>query len=384
MLMTRYLMKNLITATVFIALTLTMVVWLTQSLKLLELVASSDAPPLLFIKMVLLTLPRFLEIILPVALVTAILFVYNRLIMDNELIVLRSCGFDQYALARPALLLAGAMAIILMAMTTYFSPVSYTGMLALKQEIKAKYSSFLLREGVFNTFGKDLTVYLQRRQANGDLTGLMIHDTRDKTKPPVTITAKRGQIVMDSGIPNIIVYDGMRQQMDEASGVVTKLYFARYTIEIKGFENDSPNRWRKPEERTLVQLFHPDLSDKRDVANRAVFMAEASNRILSPLNALGFALVALSAILLGPFNRRGQARKVMIGAVTIVLLQAFDLALLNATKKHPDAVIALYAATLLPIGFGAYALHFKGEQKLMALLRRWNAFRQRKWEAAAP
>ncbi len=45
MLVTRYLFKNLLTATLFVALTLTLVVWLTQSLKLLELVANSDAPP---------------------------------------------------------------------------------------------------------------------------------------------------------------------------------------------------------------------------------------------------------------------------------------------------------------------------------------------------
>ncbi|MBI1215510.1 MAG: LptF/LptG family permease [Alphaproteobacteria bacterium] len=381
MLMTRYLMKNLLAATVFIALTLTMVVWLTQSLKLLELVASSDAPPLLFLKMVVLTLPKFLEIILPLSLVTAILFAYNRLIMDNELIVLRSCGFDQYALARPALLLAGLMAVLLMAMTTYISPASYTDMLEMRQEVKAKYSSFLLRAGVFNTFGKELTVYLQARAPNGDLTGLMIHDTRDKTNPPVTITAKRGQIVMQDGMPNIIVYDGLRQQMDPASNVITKLYFERYTVEIKGFENDSPTRWRKPEERTLMELLHPNMKDPADVQNRGVFLAEASNRVLSPLNAIGFSLVALSAILLGPFNRRGQTRKVLTGAIAIVMLQALDLALLNATKKHPGMAVFLYLTTLLPIAFGAYALHLKGEQKIMALLRRWNALRNRRWEA---
>jgi lipopolysaccharide export LptBFGC system permease protein LptF len=52
-------MKNLLSATLFIALTMTAVIWLTQSLKLLELVANSDAPPSLFIKLVAFSLPRF-------------------------------------------------------------------------------------------------------------------------------------------------------------------------------------------------------------------------------------------------------------------------------------------------------------------------------------
>lgn len=374
MLVTRYLMKNLLVATAFIALTLTMVVWLTQSLKLLELVASSDAPPSLFLKMVLLTLPKFLEIILPIALVTAILFVYNKLIMDNELIVLRSCGFDQYALARPALIIAGVLCAVQMALTTYISPASYTGMINLRQEVKTKYSAFLLRAGVFNTFGKDLTVYLQSRDDAGDLIGLMIHDTRDHAHPPVTITAKRGHITMDGGVPSIVVYDGMRQQPDPASNVITKLYFQRYTIEIKGFGNDAATRWRKPEERTLYELLNPDMSDPKDVSSRAVFLAEANNRILSPLNALGFAFVALCSILLGPFNRRGQTRKVVTGALIVIFLQALNLALLNASRKHPGVAVLLYVTTLSPIALCAYALHFNGEQRLMALLRRVRAF----------
>ncbi|HRJ66403.1 MAG TPA: LptF/LptG family permease, partial [Alphaproteobacteria bacterium] len=105
MLTTRYLFKNLFSVTVFVAVTLSLVIWLTQSLKLLELVASSDAPPSLFLKLVALTLPRFLEVILPLALVTGILFTYNKMIMDNELVVMRACGFDQFTLARPALTL---------------------------------------------------------------------------------------------------------------------------------------------------------------------------------------------------------------------------------------------------------------------------------------
>ena len=83
----------------------------------------------------------------------------------------------------------------------------------------------MLREGVFNTFGDDLTVYIREKSVVGDMEGLMIHDRRDKDNPPVTITAKRGQLLMENDQPMIVVYDGMRQQIDKASGNLTKLYF---------------------------------------------------------------------------------------------------------------------------------------------------------------
>ena len=371
MLMTRYLFKNLFSVTVFIAITLTMVILLTQSLKLLELVAASDAPPGLFLKLVALTLPRFLEIILPLSLVAATLFIYNKFIMDNELIVLRACGFDQLALARPALIMAGLTVAVLILLTTWLSPSSHTEMKQLRRAVKAQYSSFLLREGVFNTFNDDLTVYVRERDGAGDLLGLMIHDRRERDKPPVTITAKRGRIMMDGDTPNILVFDGMRQQMDLKSHVVSRLFFSRYTIEIKGLESESSLKWRHPNERTFWELIHPDLTDKRDRDSRDDFIVEANERLLTPLNALGFTLIALASVLLGPFNRRGQSKKVMLGIVVVVALQSLNLALVSAAQRNINVLPLLYLATLLPIAAGFFLLHIRGEQWLMSLLRKW-------------
>ena len=383
MLMNRYLMKNLTSATLFVALTLTAVIWLTQSLKLLELVANSDAPPSLFIKLVALSLPRFLETILPISLVTAILFVYNKMIMDNELIVLRSCGFDQYAMAKPALTLAAAVTILMLCLTTYLSPMSSSAMQELRDSIKAQYSAFLLREGVFNTFGRDMTVYVRARGENNDLTGLMIHDTRDKTKPPVTITAKRGRIVMNGDTPEIIVFDGLRQQMDDDTTVITKLYFSRYTIEINGLGAEPHARWRDANERTLPELLSPNMNDLHEKRNRDLFLAEAINRVASPFNTFGYTLVAMAAILLGPFNRRGQSKKVVSAGVAVATIAVLNVFLANLAKRHLAADIGLVALVIAPIAFGIWALNLHGEQHIMQLVRRWNARVNSRWERAA-
>lgn len=377
MLMTRHLLKNLFTVTAFIAFSLAMVIWLTQSLKLLDLIANSDAPAGLFIKLIALTLPRFLEIIIPLALVASILFVYNKMIMENELIVLRSCGFDQLALARPALILAGFATLLILLLSTYVSPRGYAATQVLQQNVKTQYSTFLLREGVFNTFSNSLTVYLRARAKDGDLMGVTIHDTRDKTKPPVTITAKRGRIVMEGETPSIVVYDGMRQQMDENSDVTTKLFFSRYTIQIKGLESGARERWREANERTLVELMNPDMTNRRDRNNRDVFRAEVHHRLVTPFNAIGFSLVALATILLGPFNRRGQSKKIMAGAVIIVCLQALDLVVVNRAREDLAFVPALYVMTFLPAGLCFFLLHARGEEWLVGYLRR---MRQKRFE----
>jgi lipopolysaccharide export system permease protein len=380
MLLTRYLFKNLLNVTVFVALTLTLVICLTQSLKLLELVANSDAPPSLFLRLIVLTLPKFLEIILPLSLVIAILFTYNKLTMDNELVVLRGSGVDQYGLARPAVILAIAVSLIILLLNAWITPRCMGQMQTLRQLVKTQYSAFLLREGVFNTFGDKFTVYLRERDDNGNMLGLMIHDTRDKTKPAITIIAKKGEVVMDGDVPNIVVYEGMRQQLDPDSGALTKLYFSRYTIEIKGLEGSTPERWRSASERTLPELINPDMSNKADVSNADLFLAEANHRVISPWNALSFAMIALVTVLLGPLNRRGQSKRILFGIVLVVLAQSLDLLFVNISKKHLNAAPLVYLNTFLPIILGFYLLHMRGEQKLMSMIRRWNAYNHRRFE----
>lgn len=383
MLITRYLMKNLVSATVFVTLALTMVVLLTQSLKILELVANSDAPPGLFAKMVALSLPKFLETILPVALVIATIFTYNKFIMDNELVVLRSCGFDHHALARPALLLATGTTIVMMALTTYATPVSYAAMQSLRTQVMSKYSAFLLREGVFNTFGKDLTVYVRGRDRNGDLTGILIHDRRDKNKPPSTTTAKRGRLVMNKDIPTILVQDGMRQQMDTASNSVSRLYFSEYMIEVNSLDTGQRVRNRDYSERTLPELLRPDMAVKYDRDRREVFLAEAHADLVRPFLSVAFVLPALAVLLVGPFNRRGQGRKVTVAVLIIVLIMAANLVLISATRRHIELAPLLYIAVFAPIFASYYALGLRGEQQIMALLRRWNERRGRQAGVAA-
>ena len=44
--------------------------------------------------------------ILPIAVFAAVMFTYNRLLVDSELVVLRAGGCSQFMIARPAIILA--------------------------------------------------------------------------------------------------------------------------------------------------------------------------------------------------------------------------------------------------------------------------------------
>lgn len=350
-----YLFKSLCIATAFIAIVLTFIIFLTQSLRFLEIIMNAGAAGSVFWVLTGLALPRFFEIILPLSLMAATLFLYNKMTLDSELTAMRAIGHSSFALAKPAIVLSTIMTLFLLAITMWIAPMSLAKMHQMRAELKADFSNFLFREGVFNKVGKGLTVYIRNRAENGELQGLMIHDTRDRSKPPSTILARRGQIISGEKNQQVVVFDGSRQEYKEKSQILQKLVFERYTIDLPS--NIKTNQeWAEPDERTITELINPDLSNKKDLKNLREFKVEIHRRMTSPLLALAFPLIALVALLLGPVDRKGQTIKIGATIIGVMLLQSLFIATYNISKNNDIGLFLMYFITLMPILLSLMAL----------------------------
>lgn len=363
----RYVFKNLALATIFVSITLSVVIFLTQSLRFLELVINSGASSTSFWILTFLALPRFFEIIMPLSLMAATIFIYNRMTMDSEMIAIRSVGYAPMALARPALTLAMMVTVFLWVMTMWVAPQSLSGMQQLRQVIKASYSSLLFREGVFNQVGNGLTVYMRERTSDGELHGLMIHDSRNKGQAPSTILAKRGVLVAQDEGHEVVVFDGSRQEYNAETGTLHRLNFERYTIDMPESE-PVRTRWKEPDERTINQLLSPNLTNARDLENRRQFNVEIHRRIASPLLALLFTTISCCALLLGPVERRGQGLRITVAIGSVVFLQSLFLAASSLSRQSDWGLLLMYLVPVAPLFLLLFILSTPGEKFRRRLL----------------
>ena len=347
----RYILKNLLPATVFVAVTLAAIIMLTQSLKFLELIIEAGASSSSFWVLTFLALPRFFEVILPLALMISTIFIYNRLSSDSEIVVMRAAGKSPMQLARPALLLSLIVTFVLLFITTWLAPVSLNSMVKMRQVIKTQYSTLLFREGVFNAVGDDLTVYISDRNSKGELEGLLIHDSRDDLPAPVTIIAKRGIIVSTDEGQQVLVYDGSRQEFNEKTGALNRLDFDRYTIDLPE-AGAAKKRPKDADERTFKELLNPDLSKAYDLEHQDKFQTEIHRRILGPFLAIGFTLVALCFVLLGPVNRRGQGKRIFMAVTSVIIIQGLYLGSFSLASESLFGLIFMYGVVFIPIVVG--------------------------------
>ncbi len=350
----RYIFRQLFWWTVFIAISLTCVVWLTQSLRFVEMIVNRGASAPIFLYLTLLLLPTFLSLILPIATFTAVLFGYNKMILDSELVVLRASGWSQFALARPAIILAAILTLVGYFLTVFLIPASYREFKELQFHLRNSYSTVILQEGVFNPVMTGITVYIRDRSPSGELLGIIIHDNRKPSKP-VTMMAERGAIVAGEKGPRVVMANGNRQEIQGDHGRLTLLYFDNYTFELSGLVDPPNTRVRDSRERYLHELFFAkERSD--EVWDFQKLRMEGHHRLASPLLGLAFVLTGLAFLLAGDLNRRGQIKRVVPAIAVVVAIEAAMLAAKSYGEKFPELGTLMYVIALLPFLSGCYAL----------------------------
>jgi lipopolysaccharide export system permease protein len=350
----RYILRQCLSMMLLVATALSAAVWLAQSLRLVDLIVNRGLSIELFLYLALLILPRFIDVVLPVAAFIAVLFVFNRLISESELVVMRSAGLGPLVLARPVFALAGLCFLVLLSLSVYFLPASNREFKDLQFEIRNRFVSALLQDGSFTTISNKLTIYIAGRDAAGDVTGLLINDDRDPQQP-VTILAERGAFADDAEGSRLVMVNGSRQRFDRASGKLSVLTFDRYTLDLNTLRDAPEARWRDPQERYLGELFWP--RQKLDAATRDGFLLEGNQRLTVPLSVFSFVMIPLACLLCGDFNRRGQLRRVLLAVGLAFLFQALDLGVKNLAARDIGLIPLIYLIDLLPLaaGFGMLA-----------------------------
>src|SRR6202043_859521 len=120
----RYILRQCFGVMIFVTAALSAAIWLAQSLRLVDLIVNRGLSIEVFLYLALLILPRFIDIVLPIGAFIAVLFVFNRLTSESELVVMRSAGLGPLALARPVFVLAGIAFLVLLTLSAYFLPAS--------------------------------------------------------------------------------------------------------------------------------------------------------------------------------------------------------------------------------------------------------------------
>jgi lipopolysaccharide export system permease protein len=325
-------------------------------LRFVEMIVNKGLSIGAFLKLTLLLMPGFLVVIIPISLFAVVLFTFNRLISDREMVVMRAAGLSHVSLARPVFWLGGAAVLVGYLLTCWLIPLTVRNFHEMQWTIRNDITNVLLQEGVFNKFGDGLTIYVRSRTPEGELSGILVHDQRTPTRT-ITLMAERGALVMTETGPRVLMINGNRQEVAPGTGRLSLLYFDSYTVDFATATGKKPDRFRDARERTMGELFGAS-EDEPGVGPGEMrrFRTELYSRLISPLYNFGYPLMAAAILLTSGFDRRGQMNQLMIAVAGLVAVQAASLGASNLATRDLDYAVFIPIVALLPIVLGLWAL----------------------------
>ena len=350
----RYIFAQLLRTTCAVTLVIIGIVWLFQTIRLLEMVISRGAAFSDFILMSFAVIPLWLTIALPIGAFVAVNWVFHRILTDRELTVMQAIGLSPMQIARAPIALGALVSAAMLANSIFILPSSFGVYKEQQFKIRNSIPAILLQDNVFVDVVDGMTMLIGKHGSNGVASDVFIHDTRNEGKI-ITVLAETGQFIKTNGAPALVLQNGQRAELTDNTNNSAMLYFDSHTMSITATEG--PKSKRMPidmNEDTIPNLLNPAKSPSPDYFNER--RAEGHYRIISPC--LGFALILIATAL----TLRGQIRRdlwgqrafanIVVGIGTIILLVMSR----SIATSTPQFIPLLYASILIPVAICLWSL----------------------------
>lgn len=330
--LSRYLFIECGTAFLAALLILMTLILLPQTLHLFDFWAAKESDLYGMAQLVGWTVPKFLAVTLPVALQLGILLGLGRMEQDGELLVLHVSGFSFYQIARPLAILILCVTALSLFCNGVWAPQAQRAMAALRGEMIASVA-LTVKPGVFNPVLSGVMLHVDRRDPDGTLHQVLIHDERVSSQP-TTVFARSGRFVRlpDGRVILALAHgtrQGYRQDQDSvhATGSFRQIDFERYDMvvveksattvaapvdEARAARSPSDLSWRE-----LVEALDVDPEVRSGVPPSKAAL-EWHRRWAVSLATLILGLMAV-AIGLQPHYRSGRNASVVVAVLLLVI-----------------------------------------------------------------
>ena len=343
----RYILKKIASATALTFVALGAMVWLSQALRQFDLVTADGQTIETFLQVSALLVPVLVTVVFPVSLMIAVIYTFNSLNGDSELVVINASGAPQSSLLKPVFLVGLIATLVVASMTLYFAPLSFRTWQVLITNVRGNVVSQFVREGTFVSLTPELTFHMRQRNPDGSLEGIFVSDNREADKS-VSYLAEKGALLDNPLGLFLVMSNGTIQQRNKLDHSISMIEFSSYAFDLSTFSAGGAAPATQPAERPTGYLFNPDPNDPyfREFPTR--FRAELHDRLTAPLYCFLFAIIPL--LFLGQAGSARQSRTASIAAAVVLTTVVRAIPVFLPAETSLVAVLVLYAAPILLTG----------------------------------
>lgn len=299
---------------------LTGLAWMVQIMSMMKFLMNYGVKLSNFLGLTVMMVPFIISIIVPFVTFIAILFVYNKMIGDNEVVVIAASGTSPARIARPAIALAGILTVAHLVLNTWIVPATQAKFYDTQWNLRYGLAHLKLQEAAFTEMSHGLVVYVDKVSGH-DLSQVMLSDTRNDNSQ-MTIFARNGKLVTTMRGLSIVMTDGSLQATGNGNVIGT---FDSFDMDLSVTEKSGGSAFKARRMPTieLIKSISQDMTPKQYKA----VMTELCNRILGPLMNLVLAMLCVTILLRSSLLRRRTsfAPAIAVLAMSVVMASFMSL-----------------------------------------------------------
>lgn len=339
---------------------LVVLLWLTQSLKFIEVIVHHNVSLQGYLSLIICLLPDMFVKVIPICTLIGAIIAFGKLTLDNELQVMQALGKSPWQILQPGMALACFLTLALLLLNIYTIPNAYRAFRSQEFQLRNQFSSSIVREGSFNVI-KSLTIFVEKRRSVKEFEGVFIHDTGEHTgnkqRKPYVIFAKKGVLKKINNQYVIILYNGTRQEKDNEK-TIQSFEFEELVYNLDEFTTIVNSRNLKPYERDIRELFQVTSENAENVKLQKRMAAEGHQRILLPfLCLINMLLVGLVMIVNRP-SRRLRRKRMIYLILGGVLFQWLTLNLLQLQLRFQFSALLAYCLVAFILALAILSLRY--------------------------
>lgn len=356
----RYLFKQYLIAFLIFTLMFGGMVYIVQSVQLLDKIDGRINSFLYFFGLTLFLLPKLFVHVMPLSMLAALVSVKQRMINDNELVILSTSGQNRWQLAAPGLLLCLGVTVFLALMEFQLQPMTMQELREKRKEIADNLFVDLIKPGTFSEIGKGLTIYVNSISDKGFYENIIIYDATKEDRSVVYI-AESAEIVQNNNQPGMRLVNGKVLQ-DLQNDIKGSLSFEEYVYQSTLETKKTTEIRYKTDEMYLGDLLSPPNSSQLAPQTLRKYEISGHKRIANILTPLIIGLIVSASILTGIFGRTGNKRRV--STCIIVTLGYYIIAMIfSGLAESKSGIIAnIYTPPVFALIIACLYLQFGGSK----------------------
>lgn len=333
------------------------VIWVFQAVNFLDIMIEDGRSYSVYISYSLLNFPKILNKLFPFVLFFSLFYVTIKYEANNELIIFWNFGENKIQLINFVFKFSCILMLIQLILSSIAVPKSQDLARSFLRESSVNFYENFIKAKRFNDTLKKITIYSEKKDAEGNLYNLYLKKEIDQNNFQITY-AKKGFFKEINNMPILVLFDG--ETITGKNDKITNISFSKSDFPINNAESSSFVTQQKTQELSsfnLVKCANFLISTKNNKINPKIVNCSIRNsnnifkelykRFIIPFYILLLSLVPLLLIILSKEDSRYSKLKLitfLIGLFFIIFSE-------TTIRLISDSLFRNIVISLLPIVF---------------------------------